>query len=84
MRGIYAHCYSIKRLDLSNFNTSKIEDISFMFFNCISLKDLNISNFVFDSKCNMIQSFGNVSKDIRDKIKEQNQNFKAEVFNQIM
>lgn len=32
-------------LDLSNFDTSNVTDMSFMFFNCQNLKSLNLSSF---------------------------------------
>ena len=58
-------CKSLKELDLSNFNTIKVEYMQCMFSNCISLKKLNISNFIvgkntirydiFD-KCNALQN----------------------------
>ena len=80
MRGIFAHCYNLEKLDLSNFNTQKVEDISFMFFECHSLQELNISNFIFDSKCLMFSSFSFVSKDIIERVKEQNKSLKDEAF----
>ena len=38
-------CTSLKSLDLSNFNTEKITDMSSMFYGCISLESVNLSNF---------------------------------------
>ena len=32
-------------MDLSNFNTSKVTNVSYMFKKCTSLEDLKISNF---------------------------------------
>ena len=34
-----------KSLDLSNFNTSNVEDMHYMFFNCPHLTSINISSF---------------------------------------
>ena len=38
---------SLEYLDLSNFNTEKSEDMSYMFFNCRKLQNLNLTNFSF-------------------------------------
>ena len=43
-------CY-LKKVDLSGLDTSKVEDMSEMFYDCASLKSVDISNFdVSDSK----------------------------------
>ena len=42
---MFSNCSSLKELDLSNFNTNKVTDMSYMFYNCSSLKKLDISNF---------------------------------------
>jgi surface protein len=49
MRYIFADCSSLETLDLSNFKTSKLNNINNMFSNCTSLKDLNLSNFNISS-----------------------------------
>ena len=38
-------CSSLKSLDLSNFDTSKVTYMSYMFYECTSLESLDISNF---------------------------------------
>ena len=45
MKDLLYGCTSLKELDLSNFNTENVTDMSYMFYNCSSLKKLNISNF---------------------------------------
>ena len=35
-------------LNLSNFNTDKVIDMSYILIKCASLKELNISNFNID------------------------------------
>ena len=35
-------------LNLSNFNTDKVIDMSYILIKCTSLKELNISNFNID------------------------------------
>ena len=41
----FSGCSSLKELDLSNFTTNNVKDMSFMFYKCSSLKELNLSNF---------------------------------------
>ena len=41
---MFANCLNIINLDLSNFNTEKIINMSCMFLGCASLKNLNLSN----------------------------------------
>ena len=40
-------------LDLSNFKTIKVTDMSFMFYGCSNLKVLNINQFIYNKNCNM-------------------------------
>ena len=63
---MFQECNELESLNLSNFNTSKVKDISFMFNKCNKLKYLNFSKlnlshkcqtkgiFSFSSKCNII------------------------------
>ena len=44
-RNMFGGCYNLKELDLSNFDTSNIEDMNSMFEGCESLKELDLSNF---------------------------------------
>ena len=39
---MFANCLNIINLDLSNFNTEKIINMSCMFLGCASLKNLNL------------------------------------------
>ena len=45
MKSMFNKCESLQVLDLSNFNTDEIIEISHMFKDCLSLEDLNISGF---------------------------------------
>ena len=45
MKGMFYKCQSLEKLDLSNFNTSKVQDMKWMFDGCSSLMNLNILNF---------------------------------------
>ena len=43
---MFYYCTSLEKVELSNFNTFNLTDISAMFCFCSSLKELNISNFI--------------------------------------
>ena len=45
MRYMFSECSSLTSLNLSDFNTSNVQDMSSMFQLCSSLTSLNISNF---------------------------------------
>ena len=42
---MFSECSSLISLDLSNLNTSNIQEADFMFYNCFSLISINLSNF---------------------------------------
>ena len=45
MRSMFYNCSSLTSLNVSNFNTDNVKDMSFMFSSCSSLSSLNLSNF---------------------------------------
>ena len=45
MRCMFSGCSSLKELNLNNFNTNNVIDMSEMFRLCTSLKVLNLNNF---------------------------------------
>ena len=49
-------------LNLSNFNTNNVNDMSFMFFYCSSLTFLDLSNFNTNDVNDMNNIFFNISK----------------------
>ena len=53
---------NILDMDLSNFDTSKVTNMSFMFFNMSNLTTLNLSNFDTSKVTNMSYMFQDVSK----------------------
>ena len=58
MRYMFNGCKSLKKLDLSNFNTNNLEEMNDMFSNCYSLTELNISSFNTDNvKCMKMMFF---------------------------
>ena len=44
-KSMFSGCNNILEIDLSDFDTSKVTDMSSMFSNCHSLSSLNLSNF---------------------------------------
>ena len=62
---MFAYCSALKSLDLSNFNTSKVVNMTSMFYNCKKLSNipkLNASNVTdinnFASNCTSLTDFG--------------------------
>ena len=53
MIGMFYACSSLTNVDLSNFNTENLIDMSFMFFKCSSLTNINLSNFKTNNVNNM-------------------------------
>ena len=45
MDNLFYKCFSLKIVNLSNINTSKVKSMKNMFYECSSLKTLNLSNF---------------------------------------
>ena len=45
MNHMFSKCPSLIELNISNFNTNYITDISYMFQECILLKTFDLSNF---------------------------------------
>ena len=50
-------CENLKLLNLSNFNTKKVRNMSNMFYGCENLADLDISSFNCDLVKNMDKMF---------------------------
>ena len=49
----FYNCYSLKNLNLSNFNTQNVTNMIDMFSGCNSLTNLNLSNFNTHNVTNM-------------------------------
>ena len=45
MYAMFDGCKRLKELDVSGFDTTNVEDMSFMFCGCSSLKELDVRNF---------------------------------------
>ena len=57
----FSNCYSLKALDLSGFNTSKVIRMDYMFAYCSSLTSLDLSHFDTSSVTGMGGMFWNCS-----------------------
>ena len=77
---MFCKCLSLKELNLKNFNTNNVTDMSRMFFGCSSLKELNLNNFNTNNVTNMIGMFSGCSNELVMKIKTQYKNIKEEAF----
>ena len=55
--GLFYECSAIYDIDFSNFNTSLVKNMAFMFNGCSSLKNLNLSNFKTSQVTNMFAMF---------------------------
>ena len=54
---MFADCQKLKALDLSNFNTSDVEDFSDVFYQCYNLKSLNLNGWNTSNATTMRRMF---------------------------
>ena len=58
MNAVFQACYELEYLDLSNFNTSNVTDMSWMFNECYKLKEIKgIHKFITNKVTNMQSMF---------------------------
>ena len=57
IRGLFAKCQKLKYLDLTNFNTKEVQDMSYMFDNCINLEEIKMNPFTSSKVTNMGHMF---------------------------
>ena len=72
--------FIIKRINLNNFNTINVNDMSLMFYECSSLKELNLNNFNTINLKVMTYMFYECSKELVKKIRNQYTNIKDVAF----
>jgi len=77
---MFYNCSSLKRLNLSNFNTSNVSNMYCLFYGCASLNYLDISNFNLDKVDDMLWMFSGCSDDLKNKIRDKNNNLREESF----
>ena len=66
---MFYECSSLKELNLNNFNTHNVTNMSYMFYGCSSLKDLNLNNLNINNVTWMKNMFYGCSKELIMKIK---------------
>ena len=58
MSYLFYNCYSLRYVDINNFDTYNVVDMSNMFFNCSSLENIDLNSFntssVNDMSCFII------------------------------
>ena len=57
MKAMFNLCSEIEYLDLSNFNTENVTDMSYMFNECNKLKHLNLLNFSLNCEAEYMLTF---------------------------
>ena len=57
MSNMFSYCRNLSSLDIPNFNTAKVTDMSYMFYMCQKLTELNLSNFKTEKVKNMKYMF---------------------------
>ena len=70
---MFYKCSNIASLDLSNFKTDKVTDMSFMFKGCSNFKEINIIEFKVNENCDIREIFQGIDKSnckliVRDEI----------------
>lgn len=77
---MFSGCSSLKKLDISNFNTDNLVSMWNMFYNCNSLVDLDISNFNLKKVEYMKGAFEKCPDELIKKVKADNKYLKGEAF----
>ena len=80
MNGMFSLCSSLKQLNLTNFNTNNVTNMSDMFYGCSSLKELNLNNINTNNVTHMEGMFHGCSEELIKKIRNQYNNIKIEAF----
>ena len=78
---MFSRCSSLKELNLSNFNTNNVTDMSQMFYECSSLKELNLSDFNTNNVTDMRYMFNGCSDDLKNIIRDKYKNINDKAFN---
>ena len=59
---MFSQCSSLRSLDLSSFNTSKVIDMHLMFFKCTNLESIDLSSFDTENLQRMAHMFSSCTK----------------------
>jgi len=68
MNHMFNNCEKLKSLNLLNFNTQNVTNMSGMFYGCKELKNLNLSNFKTHNDTSMNNMFKNCEQLKKEKI----------------
>ena len=82
MEYMFERCSSLKKLNISNFNTSSVTNMGSMFERCSSLEELILSNFITNNVTNMRSMFFECSEEFQNKVRARYKNIKEEAFNE--
>ena len=58
---MFSYCSSLTSLNLSNFNTNNVTNMSYMFNICSSLTTLNLYNFTINENANICYMFSGIN-----------------------
>ena len=58
-------CHKLKYLNLSNFNTSHVKDMSYMLGDCVSLRYINLRSFKLNGEVEITGIFKNVNPEAK-------------------
>jgi surface protein len=77
---MFYECSVLKELNITNFRTKNITDMSFMFSGCSSLKELDISNIKFNDKIDINKIFYRCSDELKKNVRAQNKSIPEKCF----
>ena len=80
MSSMFYGCSSSKELNLNNFITNNVTNMSRMFFGCSLLKELNLNNFNTNNVTDMSDMFSGCLDELKLKMKSIFKNFKDKAF----
>ena len=80
MNCMFYGCSALKELNLDNFNTNNVINMSGMFYRCSTLKGLNLNNFNTNNVTYMSKMFDGCPDELKLKIKSKFKNFKEKAF----
>ena len=80
MSHMFNGCSSLKELNLNNFNTNNVTNMSNIFYECLSLEIINLDNFYIYKVEDMNNMFEYCSEELKNKIRNQYKNISNKAF----
>ena len=59
---MFFHCKNLISIDIPNFKTDNVANMSCIFNGCNNLKEINISNFKIKKECKTLDVFKGINK----------------------